>query len=138
MLYLTRREVFSASHRLYNENYSDEENLRVFGKCSNPNGHGHNYVLEVVVCGEIDNSTGYVIDLKILKEIIREHVIRKVDHKNLNVDVDFMHGVIPTAENIAIGIWNQLEGNIPSGVLYSVKIYETENNYVEYRGKERS
>ncbi|HOI29656.1 MAG TPA: 6-carboxytetrahydropterin synthase [Melioribacteraceae bacterium] len=138
MLYLTRREVFSASHRLYNENYSDEENLRVFGKCSNPNGHGHNYVLEVVVCGEIDNSTGYVIDLKILKEIIREHVIRKVDHKNLNVDVDFMRGVIPTAENIAIGIWNQLEGNIPSGVLYSVKIYETENNYVEYRGKERS
>lgn len=138
MLYLTRREVFSASHRLYNENYSDDENLRIFGKCSNPNGHGHNYVLEVIVRGKIDRSTGYVIDLKILKEIIRENVISKVDHKNLNVDVDFMRGMIPTAENIAVGIWNQLESKIPSGELYSVKIYETENNYVEYRGKERS
>ncbi|MDQ7815602.1 MAG: 6-carboxytetrahydropterin synthase [Melioribacteraceae bacterium] len=137
MLYLTRREVFSASHRLYNEKYTDEENLRIFGKCSNPNGHGHNYVLEVIVRGEIDYATGYVIDLKILKEIIIENVIKKVDHKNLNVDVDFMAGVIPTAENIAIGIWNQLEDKIPSGELYSIKIYETENNYVEYRGKGR-
>ncbi|MBS3945565.1 MAG: 6-carboxytetrahydropterin synthase [Melioribacter sp.] len=136
MLYLTRREVFSASHRLYNEKYSDEENLKIFGKCSNPNGHGHNYVLEVIVSGKIDPSTGYVIDLKILKQIIRENVIDKVDHKNLNVDVDFMNGLNPTAENIAIGIWNQLVNKIPSGELYSVKIYETENNYVEYRGKE--
>ncbi len=138
MLYLTRREVFSASHRLYNEKYSDEENLKIFGKCSNPNGHGHNYVLEVIVRGEINKSTGYVIDLKNLKEIIRENIIRKVDHKNLNMDVDFMAGIIPTAENIAIGIWNQLKEKIPSGELYSVKIYETENNYVEYRGKERT
>lgn len=137
MLYLTRREVFSASHRLFNEKYTDEENLRIFGKCSNPNGHGHNYVLEVIVKGKIDNATGYVIDLKILKEIIRENIIKKVDHKNLNLDVDFMKGVIPTAENIAIGIWNQLEDKLPSGELYSIKIYETENNYVEYRGKER-
>jgi 6-pyruvoyltetrahydropterin/6-carboxytetrahydropterin synthase len=136
MLYLTRREIFSASHRLYNEKYSDEENLKIFGKCSNPNGHGHNYVLEVIVRGKIDSSTGYVIDLKILKQIIRENVIDKVDHKNLNVDVDFMKGLNPTAENIAIGIWNQLVNKIPSGELYSVKIYETENNYVEYRGKE--
>lgn len=136
MLYLTRREVFSASHRLYNEKYSDEENLKIFGKCSNPNGHGHNYVLEVIVRGKIDLSTGYVIDLKILKQIIRDNVIEKVDHKNLNVDVDFMKGLNPTAENIAIGIWNQLVNKIPSGELYSVKIYETENNYVEYRGKE--
>lgn len=136
MLYLTRREVFSASHRLYNEKYSDEENLKIFGKCSNPNGHGHNYVLEVIVRGKIDPSTGYVIDLKILKQIIRENVIDKVDHQNLNVDVDFMNGLNPTAENIAIGIWNQLVNKIPSGELYSVKIYETENNYVEYRGKE--
>lgn len=136
MLYLTRREVFSASHRLYNEKYSDEENLKIFGKCSNPNGHGHNYVLEVIVRGKIDPSTGYVIDLKILKQIIRENVIDKVDHKNLNIDVDFMKGLNPTAENIAIGIWNQLVNKIPSGELYSVKIYETENNYVEYRGKE--
>lgn len=136
MLYLTRREIFSASHRLFNEKYSDEENLKIFGKCSNPNGHGHNYVLEVIVRGKIDPSTGYVIDLKILKQIIRENVIDKVDHKNLNVDVDFMKGLNPTAENIAIGIWNQLVNKIPSGELYSVKIYETENNYVEYRGKE--
>lgn len=138
MLYLTRREVFSASHRLYNEKYSDEENLKIFGKCSNPNGHGHNYVLEVIVRGKIDPSTGYVIDLKILKQIIRENVIDKVDHKNLNIDVDFMKGLNPTAENIAIGIWNQLVNKIPSGELYSVKIYETENNYVEYRGKEQN
>lgn len=135
MVFVTRREVFSASHRLFNEKFSDEENERIFGKCNNLNGHGHNYVLEVVVAGEINQSTGYVLDLKILKEIIHDHVINKVDHKNLNLDVDFLHGKIPTAENIAVGIWNQLENKIPSGKLYSVKIYETENNYVEYRGK---
>lgn len=135
MVFVTRREVFSASHRLFNEKFSDAENERIFGKCNNLNGHGHNYVLEVVVAGEINQSTGYVLDLKILKEIIHDHVINKVDHKNLNLDVDFLKGKIPTAENIAIGIWNQLQNKIPSGKLYSVKIYETENNYVEYRGK---
>ncbi len=135
MVFVTRREVFSASHRLFNEKFSDEENERIFGKCNNLNGHGHNYVLEVVVAGEINQSTGYVLDLKILKEIIHDHVINKVDHKNLNLDVDFLHGKIPTAENIAVGIWDQLEDKIPDGKLYSVKIYETENNYVEYRGK---
>lgn len=134
MIYVTRREVFSSSHRLYNVNFSDEKNEKVFGNCSNLNGHGHNYVLEVVVAGQPDPDTGYVIDLKILKKIIRENVIAKVDHKNLNMDVDFMSGVIPSAENIAIGIWNQLESKISSGRLYSVKLYETENNYVEYRG----
>ena len=123
------------SCRLFNEKFSDAENERIFGKCNNLNGHGHNYVLEVVVAGEINQSTGYVLDLKILKEIIHDHVINKVDHKNLNLDVDFLKGKIPTAENIAIGIWNQLQNKIPSGKLYSVKIYETENNYVEYRGK---
>ncbi len=135
MLYVTRREIFSASHRLFNPNFSDEENERVFGKCSNPNGHGHNYILEVVVKGEINTQTGYVIDLKLLKQIILETVIRKIDHKNLNVDVDFLIDKIPTAENIAIGIWEQLIDKIPSGKLYSIKIYETENNYVEYKGK---
>ena len=135
MLYITRREVFSASHRLYNENFSDEENKNVFGKCNNENGHGHNYVLEVVVAGETDPKTGYVVDLKKLKTIIRENVIHKVDHKNLNMDVDFLSGKIPTAENIAIGIWEQLVDKIPSGKLYSVKLYETENNYVEYKGE---
>ncbi|MCF8267143.1 MAG: 6-carboxytetrahydropterin synthase [Ignavibacteriales bacterium] len=135
MIYVTRREVFSAAHRLHNDNLSAEENWNLFGKCNNPNGHGHNYVLEVVVAGEIDCITGYVIDLKILKEIIRKNVIAKVDHKNLNYDVDFLSGKNPTAENIALGIWQQLEGKIPSGTLFSVKLYETENNYVEYRGE---
>ncbi|MFA3781544.1 6-pyruvoyl tetrahydropterin synthase family protein [Melioribacteraceae bacterium 4301-Me] len=134
-IYITRRETFSASHRLYNENFTDEENERVFGKCSNPNGHGHNYILEVVVKGEPNKNTGYVIDLKILKSIIRENVIKKVDHKNLNIDVDFLKGIIPTAENIAIGIWNELKDKIPDAKLYAVKLYETENNYVEYKGE---
>lgn len=136
MILVTRRELFSSSHRLYNQNFSDDENERVFGKCSNPNGHGHNYILEVIVIGEIDTNTGYVVDLKVLKEIIRENVIKKVDHKNLNLDVDFLKNKIPTAENIAVGIWNQLVNKIPSGKLYSIKLYETENNYVEYKGKD--
>lgn len=135
MLYVTRRETFSSAHRLYNPNLSDEENDRLFGKCNNPNGHGHNYVLEVVVAGKPDKQTGYVIDLKKLKTIIRENVISKIDHKHLNHDVDFMKGVIPTAENIAVKIWEQLVDKIPSGKLYSVKIYETENNYAEYKGE---
>ena len=135
MIYVTRREVFSASHRLHNENLTDEENQQIFDKCNNYYGHGHNYVLEVVVAGEVDETTGYVIDLKDLKKIIREYVIKKVDHKHLNYDVDFMKGVNPTAENIAVGIWNQLADKIPSGRLCSVKLYETENNYVEYRGE---
>lgn len=138
MIYVTRREIFSASHRLFNPEFSDEKNEQVFGKCSNLNGHGHNYVLEVVVAGEIDHLTGYVIDLKILKEIIHENVLNRVDHKNLNVDVDFLLGKIPTAENIAVGIWNILESKIPAGKLYSVKLYETENNYVEYKGKQEN
>jgi 6-pyruvoyltetrahydropterin/6-carboxytetrahydropterin synthase len=134
MIYVTRREVFSAAHRLFNENYSNEDNLRIFGKCSNPNGHGHNYTLEIVVAGEIDPQTGFVIDLKLLKEIINDHILKKVDHKNLNVDVDFLQGIIPTSENIAVGIWNQLVDKLPAGKLYAVKLYETENNYVEYKG----
>jgi 6-pyruvoyltetrahydropterin/6-carboxytetrahydropterin synthase len=136
MIFVTRREVFSSSHRLYNPNFSDSENERIFGKCSNPNGHGHNYTLEVMIAGEVDPKTGYVIDLKLLKKIIIENVIQKVDHKNLNLDVDFLKGKIPTSENICIEIWNQLIDKIPSGKLYSIKLYETENNYVEYKGKE--
>lgn len=136
MILVTRREIFSSSHRLYNPKFSDDENERVFGKCSNLNGHGHNYTLEVIVAGEVDTQTGYVIDLKLLKEIIIENVIKRVDHKNLNLDVEFLKDKIPTAENIAIGIWDQLVNKIPSGKLYSIKLYETENNYVEYKGKE--
>jgi 6-pyruvoyltetrahydropterin/6-carboxytetrahydropterin synthase len=135
MIYVTRREIFSAAHRLFNPIFSDEENERIFGKCSNPNWHGHNYTLEVVVAGEIDPETGYVIDLKLLKEIIIENIIKKVDHKNLNTETDFMKGVIPTAENIAVSIWKQLVNKIPSGKLYAIKIYETENNFFEYKGE---
>jgi len=134
MLYLTRRETFAAAHRLFKEGLSDKENFELFGKCSNPNWHGHNYTLEVVVAGDVNPATGFVIDLKKLKDIILEHVISKVDHKNLNVDTEFMKGLNPTSENIVVAIWNQLKDKIPAGKLYSVKLYETENNYFEYRG----
>ena len=130
-----RKEHFCAAHRLNNPSWSEEKNYAVFGKCNNPNYHGHNYEVDVKVTGEPAVDTGFVIDLKYLSDLINETVIEKLDHKNLNLDVDFLHGKIPTAENIAVGIWNQLENKIPSGKLYSVKIYETENNYVEYRGK---
>lgn len=134
MIYVTRREVFSASHRLYNPDFTEKKNDEIFGKCNNPNGHGHNYVIEVIVAGELNPKTGYLIDLKVLKKIINENIIEKVDHKHLNTDVDFMKGIIPTAENIAIKCWEQIVDKIPSGKLYSVKIYETENNYAEYKG----
>jgi 6-pyruvoyltetrahydropterin/6-carboxytetrahydropterin synthase len=134
MVTVTRRESFSASHRLFNPAFSDERNAHVFDKCNNPNGHGHNYELEVSVTGEPDPQTGYVVDLKVLKQIIRAEVIDNVDHKHLNLDVDFLRGVIPTAENIAIAIWNVLAPKIPSGKLTSVRLRETENNVVEYRG----
>ncbi|MBK7378227.1 MAG: 6-carboxytetrahydropterin synthase [Ignavibacteriales bacterium] len=135
MAYATRRETFSAAHRLFIPDISDEENLKLFGKCSNPNWHGHNYVLEVTVKGGINPSTGFVIDLKLLKEIIIERVIKKVDHKNLNLDTEFMKGIMPTTENVAIAIWNQLVDQIPTGRLYSVRLSETENNFVEYKGE---
>ncbi len=135
MIYVTRREVFSASHRLYNEDLTAEENIALYDKCSNPYGHGHNFILEVVVCGEVDKKSGYVIDLKILKKIIRENIIIKVDHRSLNHEVDFLTGIIPTAENICVAIWDELKNKIPTGKLYSVKLFETENNYVEYKGE---
>ncbi len=135
VVYITRRETFAAAHRLFKPELSDEENLKLFGKCSNPNWHGHNYTLEVIVAGEVDGETGFVMDLKDLKEIVRKTVITKVDHKNLNLDTDFMKGKIPTSENIVIAIWNELENKITKGKLFSVKLYETENNYFEYKGE---
>jgi 6-pyruvoyltetrahydropterin/6-carboxytetrahydropterin synthase len=135
MVYVTRRAQFSASHRLYNPAFSDEENDRIYDKCNNPSGHGHNYDLEVTIAGEPDPDTGMVIDLKILKKIMNEYVIEKLDHKHLNSDVDFMRGVIPTAENIAKKIWQVLEPNIPAGKLYSIRLYETNNNFVDYKGE---
>lgn len=133
MLTVTRRETFSASHRLYNPAFTDAQNEAVFDKCNNPNGHGHNYELEVTVEGPVQPDTGYVIDLKLLKEVIRKEVIAKVDHKHLNHDVEFLRGVIPTAENIAIAIWKVLAPKIPSGRLVALRLRETENNVVEIR-----
>ena len=135
MVYVTRKAHFAAAHRLYNPAWSDEENSRVFGKCNNLNGHGHNYNIEVTVAGYPPSETGMVIDLKELAEIVDREVIERVDHKHLNLDVDFMNGVIPTAENIAIAFWKILESRIPRGKLYSIKLYESENNMVEYRGE---
>ena len=135
MVYVTRRVTFNAAHRLFNPNLSDEENFKVFGKCSNPNWHGHNYVLEVVVAGEINPETGFVINLRDLKEIIRKYIIEEADHKNLNLETRFMKGKIPTTENFTIGIWNEIKDKIPNGRLYSIKLSETENNFFEYKGE---
>lgn len=134
-VYITRRETFAAAHRLFLPELSDEENYKLFGKCSNPNWHGHNYTLEVVVAGPADPKTGFVLDIKNLKQIISINILEKVDHKNLNTETDFMKGINPTSENLVIAIWDQLKGKIPNGKLYSVKLYETENNYFEYRGE---
>ncbi|MSQ45359.1 MAG: 6-carboxytetrahydropterin synthase [Ignavibacteria bacterium] len=135
MIFLTRREHFSASHRLYNPKFSDEKNFEIFGKCSNPNGHGHNYYVEVTVCGELSDDTGFLINLEILKKILQISFIDKVDHKNLNSDVEFLSNINPTSENIAIACWNQIESQIQKYCkLYSVKLYETEKNFVEFRG----
>lgn len=134
MIYITRRLEFCASHRLFNPKFSDQENEEVFGLCNNPNGHGHNYVLEVTVKGDIEPDTGMVLDLKTLKKLINREIVDKVDHKNFNMDVDFMKGVIPTAENIAIKFWNILEPKIDNGTLHELKLYESERNYVVYRG----
>jgi len=135
IVYITRRETFAAAHRLFKPELSDEENFKLFGKCSNPNWHGHNYTLEVVVAGEVDRDTGFVMDLQELKEIMRTIIIENVDHKNLNIDTKFMKGIIPTSENIVLAIWKELRNKISKGKLHSVKLYETENNYFEYRGE---
>ena len=135
-VFLTRRERFNAAHRMYRSDWNDEKNLEVYGKCSNPNWHGHNYVLYVTVKGEVKPDIGYVTNLKTLSKIINEHVIEKLDHKNINLEVDFMQGVNPSAENLAIAIWKQLLPPVAElGIaLHSVRLEETENNFVEYFG----
>jgi 6-pyruvoyltetrahydropterin/6-carboxytetrahydropterin synthase len=135
---VTRRLHFSAGHRLHNPNLSDEENREVYGLCNNPSGHGHNYGLEVTVRGEVDPRTGYVFDLKRLKKTVEEVVLEDVDHANLNADVPWLEGVIPTAENIAVQIWCRLADVLPSGMLERVVVSESERNLVEYRGDEGS
>jgi 6-pyruvoyltetrahydropterin/6-carboxytetrahydropterin synthase len=135
MVYVTRRAQFSASHRLFNPTFTDERNEEVFDKCNNFHGHGHNYVLEVTVKGQPDPETGYVIDLKRLAKLMDREIIDHVDHRHLNLDVDFLRGVIPTAENIAILFWQRLEPHIDAGKLHSIRLYESENNFVEYFGE---
>lgn len=136
MVYLTRIEHFNAAHRLYNPAWNREKNDEVFGKCANDNWHGHNYDLYVTVKGEPDLETGFLYDVKKLSLIIKEHVIEKIDHRNLNVDVDFMQGKMCSTENLVVGIWKQLAPHLPAGVeLYSLKLYETPRIYVEYFGE---
>jgi 6-pyruvoyltetrahydropterin/6-carboxytetrahydropterin synthase len=136
MIYLTRRERFSAAHRIFKPEWTDEENQKVFGKCSNLNWHGHNYVLYITVKGDQSRNNGFVINIDILKKIIKERIIEKIDHKNLNLDVDFLEGLITTTENLAIAIWNEIKSPIEKegAVLECVKIEETENNSIEYYG----
>lgn len=136
-MYLTRRERFNAAHRLYREDWDDKKNFEVFGKCSNPNWHGHNYVLFVTVKGKINPETGFVINIKTLSEIIKRRIIDKVDHKNLNLEVDFLKDKIVSTENMAMAFWDELETPVRKmgAQLHSVKIVETENNFVEYFGK---
>ena len=124
-----RRESFNAAHQLYNPDLSDEENRRLFGKCVNL--HGHNYVLEVVVAGQIDQASGYVLDLKTLSDIICTQVIRDVDHRNLNTDVPWLKGRIPTTENLAQAFWERLRPELPDGLLRSVRLWETDKNWAQ-------
>ena len=136
MVYLTRMEHFNAAHKLYNPAWSREKNDEIFGKCANENWHGHNYDLYVTVKGKPEADTGFLFDVKKLSLIIKEQVIEKLDHKNLNLDVDFMKGKICSSENLVIGIWKELEPHLPGDVqLHCIKLYETPRIYVEYFGE---
>jgi len=135
MVYLTRLEHFNAAHKLYNPNWSNERNDEVFGLCANENWHGHNFELYVTVKGEPSADTGFVMDVKKLSRIIIDNVTEKLDHKNLNLDVDFMQGKLCSTENLAIAIWQQLEPHLPNDVhLHCIKLYETPRIFVEYFG----
>ncbi len=137
MVFITRRERFSAAHRLYNPQWTSEENYNTYGKCSNPNWHGHNYELWVTIKGDLDHNLGYLVDLKKLSFVIKEHILDKVDHKNLNLEVNFLKGKMISTEILAIAIWEELEPHINqlNVQLHSVKVQETENNFAEYFGK---
>lgn len=136
MIYLTRRERFNAAHKLYNESWSAEKNAEVFGKCANVNWHGHNYELFVTVKGNINETTGFLVDLKELSTILKDKVVEPLDHKNINLDVPFMKGKMASTEILAIEIWKQIQPEVEAlgCILHSVKIHETENNSVEYFG----
>ncbi|MEO6704253.1 MAG: 6-carboxytetrahydropterin synthase [Ginsengibacter sp.] len=137
MMFLTRIEHFNAAHKLYNQQWSKEENDKVFGKCANENWHGHNYELHVTVKGKVATDTGFIINVKTLSGLINELVLEKLDHKNLNMDVDFLDGKICSTENLAIAIWKQLSNRLPHGVqMHCIKLYETPRIFVEYFGDE--
>jgi 6-pyruvoyltetrahydropterin/6-carboxytetrahydropterin synthase len=131
----TRLVRFNAAHRVYNPAWSDERNQATFGKCNNPNWHGHNYTLEITIEGEVDPETGYVMDLGELKRIAEAELIRHLDHKNLNLDVPFMAGIIPTTENLVLACWRVLASHVAPARLARLKLWETENHYVEYDGR---
>ncbi len=132
---VSRRVHFSAAHRLHNPAFTDEENARLYGLCNSPNYHGHNYELDITVEGDVDASTGYVVDLGRLKEIAEEAVLRDLDHRNLNEDVPWLRGVIPSTENLIVAIWDRLVERIPNGRLVRLVLWETPRNYAEYEGK---
>src|SRR4051812_17506256 len=136
MVYITRKETFSAAHKLNRKEWSEAKNLELFGKCANPNWHGHNYELFVTVKGEVDSTTGFVANLSEIGKILKESVINKIDHKNLNLDVDFLKDKLPTTEVLAIEVWKQIEAQVNAlgCKLHCVKIQETEKNFVEYYG----
>ena len=136
MIYITRKASFNAAHKLSRPDWSADKNTEVFGKCANPNWHGHNYQLYVTVKGEINPETGFLVDLKWLKDVVNEHVVEKIDHRNLNLDVEFMKDKLASTEVLAIAIWDILLPliNESGAQLHCVKIYETENNFVEYFG----
>ena len=131
---ITRRVMFCASHRLHCNDLTETQNKELFGKCNNPNGHGHNYVLDVTVQGEVDGKTGMVMNLTELKKVINDVIMEKFDHKHLNLDVAEFKTLNPTSENVAIVIWRLLQPKLPTGLLYEVKLHETENNIATYRG----
>ena len=135
MIYLTRRAEFSSAHYYWNDQWSQEENERVFGKCANRNGHGHNYTLEVTVAGEADATSGFVVDLKEMKDILEREVVSVYDHRHLNLEVPEFKTAIPTTENMAIAIWGRLEGKIPGAKLYRVRVYEMADLFADYYGE---
>lgn len=137
MIYITRKEHFNAAHKLWNDKWSADKNHEVFGKCANENWHGHNYYIHVTIKGEINPETGYLMDLKTLSNILKDRVLEKLDHKNLNLDVDFMKGKLASTENLIVAIWNQIASPIEDegATLHQIRLYETENNYADYFGE---
>lgn len=135
MIFLTRKAEFSSAHFYRNHSWTDAENLAAFGKCANPNGHGHNYTLEVTVAGEVDPVTGFVVDLKLLKDILEREVVSVYDHRHLNHEVPEFKHTIPTTENIAVAIWQRLEGKVPNARLFRVRVYEMDDLFADFYGE---